>query len=157
MAFNLPAAIYSADQLQFCSEQLHLYATALAQQRRGAKNTPLPALSPESQLLLELLTLEQRTNDEAVDKFRADIETMVTATPTITVTLAALASHGLKTELTQWFRQNIRQDLLLSFVVNPDISGGMMVRTTNRVFDFSFRKLLLTDTKRFTKALENVR
>ena len=47
-------------------------------------------------------------------------------------------------------------DILVEFSVNPDIAGGMVLRSTNRIYDMSFRSLLLNQPEGFTRTLENV-
>lgn len=156
MVLKLPADIHSADQLQFCAEELRRYAAAAAGAARAEESPPLPELSPESQILQGLLPASERQNSQSLEDLRLEIEKLITQWPSVSITLAAPAPRALKAELTGWLRQNIRPDLLVSFNVNPDIAGGMLIRTTNRVFDFSFRKLLLARPARFTEVLENV-
>jgi hypothetical protein len=156
MKLKLPANLYAPDQLRYCAEELYAYATAGRQRRRGA-TVPEPALSAESRSLLAGLTADQRNDFDALEALAAELETLLAGDSDVSVTLAALPSHALKEELVSWLRAATRENLLVSFHVNPDIGGGMVLRTFNRVHDFSFRRLLLAHPERFTKALQDVR
>ncbi len=156
MVLKLPAELYSPEQLLFCGEELHSYAAAIAQRDRGAKQFEVPELSPESQLMLEQLAPEDRKRSQSIEELRQAIEKLAVGLPTITITLAALAPSKLRTELTGWLRQNLRPDLLVRFHVNRDIAGGMIVQTTNHIYDWSWRSLLLANTNKFTAVLEKL-
>jgi hypothetical protein len=158
MSFKLPLTVSSLDQLQFCAEELHAYAAKL-RRRHSASTTEAdaPELSLDSQTLLEQLPKEKRHDGAAVEALALELEAMIAHEARVTITLAALASRHLRQELVQWLRTNLKPNLLVDFHVNPDIAGGMVVRTTNRVHDFSFRHQLLADPNRFTEILDHVR
>jgi hypothetical protein len=40
-----------------------------------------------------------------------------------------------------WFRHNIRGDILVRVGLQPNIGAGCVVRTTNKSFDFSLKKI----------------
>jgi hypothetical protein len=162
MSFSLPTAIYSQDQLQFCAEELHAYAAALrskavahtaASQAPGAEATELGL---DSQALLQELPAAKRTDPAAIEALADELEAALARGARVTLTLAAPASRRLREELVVWMRTNLKPNLLVDFHVNPDIAGGLVVRTTNHVYDFSFRHQLLADTKRFTEKLDHV-
>ncbi|HUC86933.1 MAG TPA: F0F1 ATP synthase subunit delta [Candidatus Saccharimonadales bacterium] len=162
MSFKLPTSIHSQDQLQFCAEELHAHAAVLrskAATHHAAANPqghPPDELSLDSQILIELLVADKRADAAAIEALATELEAMLAHGARVTITLAALASRALRTELVEWMRMNLKANLLVDFHVNPDIAGGIVIRTTNRVYDFSFRHQLLADTKRFTKALDHV-
>jgi hypothetical protein len=153
---KLPPELYSPEQLQYVATELNDYAIVLAERRRGQRGTRLPQLSDDSQLMLETLVEKDRDKDHEIAVLAAEIEQALRGGKIVSVTLAASPSRKLKTEIVEWFRTQIDPQMLIRFLVNPDIAGGMVVRTTSRIHDYSFRNRLLEKPDRFTKALENV-
>jgi ATP synthase delta (OSCP) subunit len=160
MSYKLPVTVYTLDQMQLGAVELHAYANRLHQQAAtrhadAGQHKPV-SLSIESQALLDELPPKKQTDPEAIDALATELEEMVAHGPRVSLTLAGLASHHLREELVGWLRTNLKANLLVDFHVNPDIAGGLMVRTTNHVYDFSFRRHLLEDTARFTRIFDRV-
>jgi hypothetical protein len=153
---KLPANVYSPDHVRFCIEELEAYATMLRQRLRGGLSEAQPELSAESGALVASLPTAQRQDPLAIDGLVKGLQWVLEGAVTMTMTLAALAPHSLREELVAWMRDNVSPTTLIEFHVNPDIAGGMVLRTANRVYDWSFRGLLLKDPVRLTRALERV-
>lgn len=153
MKLSLPPNIYTPDQLQLCSQEL----TALAARSRGRSKAKLAeeALSIPAQAILEGAGVEG-SDAAKVEELAVKLESLLAQSARITLTLAGPSTHALREELVAWLRTNLNPNLLVSFKVNPDIGGGMVVRTTNKIHDLSFRKRLLDDPAAFIKTLENV-
>lgn len=151
----LPSSIYSPDHLRFCIDELKAYAAALEERERGAK-IDVPDLSVESTDLFIELKGSDSNRADVVNALVGELEHHLDRAPSISLTLAATASHRMKRELVAWLRQNTSPEVMVEFLVSPDIGGGMVLRTTNKVFDFSFRSKLLNDPVRFTRLLESV-
>lgn len=152
----LPSTIYSADHLRFCIEDLGRYVAALERRDRGSK-AALPELSIEASALLAEIKGADSDRVDVIQALVAELKTHLQAAPQVSITLAAPAPHRLKLELISWLRANIMQEVMVDFLVNPEIAGGMVLRTANKVFDFSFRTKLLGNAPRFTEVLEHVR
>jgi hypothetical protein len=151
----LPNSIYSPDHLRFCINELKDYAGLLEQRTRGSA-IPLPELSIESTDLLTEIKGADSSRPDVVTALALELQRHLEAAPHVTVTLPAPPPHGLKIELVRWFRANTRPEVMLEFLVNPDIAGGMVVRANSKVFDFSFRSQLLSNSANFVKTLERV-
>jgi hypothetical protein len=151
----LPSSIYSPDHLRFCVDELKAYAAALEERERGSQ-VELPELSVESLDLFGEIKGADSNRSDVVNALVSEMERHLEGAPSVTLTLAAPTPHGLKKELVGWLRQNTSPEVMVEFLVNPDIGGGMTLRTTNKVFDFSFRTKLLTNSVRFTRILEHV-
>lgn len=156
MRLALPNNVYSPDHLRFCSEELKTYASILRRRDRGSDRIEVPELSPESQSLLASLPKARQLNVGVVETLAGELEKWAVKAPVVIITLAALAPLHLKMDLVGWMREHLSRNLLVEFHVNPDIAGGMVVHTTNKVFDFSFRSHLLEEPGRFVRILENV-
>ena len=152
----LPMSLYSSDQLSAVAEELHHVAVKLGQKRRHDPKAQVEELSPLAAAALELLPPASRADDAAIEQLRVQLERMATAAPVVTLVLAGAATSRLKQELVAWLRQNVHAGLLVNFRVNPDIAGGVVIRSTNHLYDCSFRRLLLAESHAFTKVLEHV-
>lgn len=156
MAYKLPISVYSPDHIRFCVEELESYAGALEKNSRGSTTAGAWGLSTESSSLVGMLPKTKQDEPEAMRALVDWLNGYLTASRVLGITLAAPASHKLKEELVSWLRENVAKDILVEFSVNPDIAGGMVLRSTNRIYDMSFRSLLLSQPERFTRTLENV-
>jgi F0F1-type ATP synthase delta subunit len=153
----LPASLHDSDQLLAVAEELHHLAVKLGQARRHGPKAATEELSPPAVAALDLVPEASRADDAAIERLRVQLEHMATAAPVVTLVLAGAASSRLKQELVGWLRQNVHAGLLVNFRVNPDIAGGVVIRTTNHVYDCSFRRPLLANAHKFTEVLERVR
>jgi hypothetical protein len=137
------------------AEELTHYGNTLAQGRRRHPGPAAP-LSPLAEAALALLPDDARKDPAAVDQWRHRLEDMATAAPMVTLVMAVPPGPALKHELVDWLRTNVHPALLVSFHANPDIAGGLVIRSTSHVYDCSFRQGLLRQPERFTKVLEHV-
>lgn len=60
--------------------------------------------------------------------------------PVAHITFAVEPDVLVLTELATWMRNNIHEVTLLAVGVQPNIIGGCVVRTNDKVYDFSFKK-----------------
>lgn len=156
-SLTLPESLYSPDQLQFCSEELHALATGILTEKRGGGQRHELTLSQQTLDLIASLPRQKHADPTYLDEVARDLAAMVTQAPVVHITLAAAPGPTLKHELVRWFRDACGSQVLVAFRVTPDIAGGMIVRTTNRIHDFSFRNLLTAEPAKFVEAVERVR
>ena len=146
-----PLEVHGSAQVTVAAEELHTFCVNL---RKSAAD---PAgLSDEAQSLLMSLPEGERKDPEAIESLRKENKKAMAASPSVTLILAAIAPRSLKLELVRWFRLNVNEKLLVDFLVNPAIGGGVVVQTTNHIYDFSFRRALLDQTSRFSEILKGV-
>lgn len=62
--------------------------------------------------------------------------------PVMRVSFATEATRKFTTEFTMWLRANFHPNMLVEIGLEPNIAAGCVVRTTNKVFDFSLIKHL---------------
>lgn len=159
MAFNLPSAVYTPQLLQavdFEVERLRAWMSDSAIKRKvGATPGPEPSHSTETQLVLDswlggkVMNVTQLT--ELIGQLRA------LKPVTVYITLAALPGETLRLHLVQWFRANCRDDVLINFSADRTIGGGIIIRTPNRIFDYSFRQRLVDGRLKLPEIIRNVR
>lgn len=156
MKFKLPSAVYSLDHARFCVEELIAYSSALGQQQRTKAAKKLPQLSSESTQLVEQLNTNEQQKPESILQIVSWLEVLERQVKTLSISLVSTAPYALKQDIVVWLRDNIHSEIMVDFHVNPDIAGGVVVRTPRAVYDHSFRTLLLSPPKRFTEVLDHV-
>lgn len=132
----LPVEVEDAEQLELVAEELQTAAANAASYGSGS------GLSPAAQQLVEGLAVRKRTDAAAWRELADQLQQHVEAAPVVHVGLAAAPDAQLRAELVGWFRREAHPGVLVQFRLQPDIAGGMVVRTTNKVHDFSFRRRL---------------
>ncbi len=158
---KLPKIIQSSDQLQLSIDEIEGYAKQLirADQQHGSgakRSATQTELTDSSRALLSTLPETEQSDPLAIESLANDLRQLLHSAPVVHLTTSGLAPAGLKADITQWFRVNISPFVLIAFHVNPDIAGGMVVRTMSQVYDFSFRTQLLVQSSKIVKVLESV-
>lgn len=62
--------------------------------------------------------------------------------PVLRISFASEATRKFTTELVLWLRANFDSEMLVEIGLEPNIAAGCIVRTTDKVFDFSLIKHL---------------
>lgn len=151
----LPDSIYSPDHVRACIDELEHYAAILTKRARGGRSV-LPELSPAAKALLAEMKGADASRADVITALAAELSRHLEAAPKVTLVVAAPPSRGLKRELVDWWRAETVREVMVEFEVNPDIAGGVVVRTASKLFDYSFRTKLLADPAAFTRILEHV-
>lgn len=143
MNLVLPDAIRSPDQLSLCLQELRKLVSkqrdASARAHVAAKPAEPPSPSPDVQALLLANKLVEASDIEAVIP---TLEQLRANAPAVHVTLAALPGSKLAAQLASWFRAEIHPHTLITFIMNRQIGGGVIVRAGSHVYDFSFNSQL---------------
>ncbi|MEO6761515.1 MAG: hypothetical protein ABI220_04035 [Candidatus Saccharimonadales bacterium] len=74
--------------------------------------------------------------------------------PILHISFASEASRTFTTQIVQWFRLNIRQDVLLNIGLEPIIAAGCILWTVNKRFDFSLRSRFDAQAYRLGEAIK---
>ncbi len=101
-----------------------------------------PQLPKTSKLLDEFLEINKKSalkpdDREEVQHYLSELREQA---PTIHMSFSADPSPLFTERLVSWLRQNIHPSLLLQVGLQPTIGAGVLVRTTNKFFDFSLRE-----------------
>src|SRR3977135_1279699 len=145
MKLKLPASISSPQDLADLLAEVQQYARWFAHEsikKRVATKyaTDAPLKPPAVAEILRNWEGEKPVNQQSLDTLIETLKTYKTTAPSLTITLAAPATGGLKATLVAWCRENIAPNVLVTFQFNSTLLGGMIVRYGSRVFDWSFRR-----------------
>jgi predicted transcriptional regulator len=121
--------------------------------KAGGKQQSTPPQTSES---AAQLIHEHGATEGKLEVLIADLDAILHKGNVITITLAAQPSNSVKAKLVAWCRKEISPDVLVNFSFNKSLLGGMVVRAGSRVFDWSFRRLILESSDKFPEVLRRV-
>ena len=156
--FVLPSSVYSPELLDSVTYEIAQYITWYRENRIharvGAAGLAEPDHSAETAQVIEAyaagrpLTL---TILDELEKFLRELKL-----PIAHVTLAALPNHAQRQQLVDWFRLTVGAPMLISFVGDRNLGGGILVRTPNRVFDYSWKQKLIEGRAKLAEVVARV-
>lgn len=158
MKLKLPSSIDSPQALEavrYDIEQLRAWLTDNAiRAKAGSKPAAEPPRTPQTD---EVLTTYFAAKTPTVVKLTELLSELRSIKPmTVHVTLTTLPGRSLRQQLVEWFRSNCREDVLVSFTADRTIGGGIIIRTPNRMFDYSFRARLNEGRTKIPEILRHV-
>lgn len=161
MKFKLPETVSSAQDLLALELELRDYAkwfahNAIKERVHAKHGTPPPALSPAGLDLVRQYSEKRLLTQQHLNELVKTLEDFRRTAPTLTITLAAPPTGDIKKTLVAWCRDNLTPNVLITFQFNATILGGMVVHSGSRIFDWSFRRRLLTERSRFPEILRRV-
>jgi hypothetical protein len=157
-ALKLDSTISSPQDVQSLIDELRAYArwfshNTVKQRLKVRGKTAEPELSPAARALVREL---KPVSTASLDSLLATLDTYKSKAPLVTITLAAPPAAGIKKSLVGWCRDNLAPNVLVNFQFNAAILGGLVVRTSSRVFDWSFRRQILDNRSHFPEVLRRV-
>lgn len=161
MKLKLPPSIASAQDLTSLIIEIREYAKWYAHEEIKKRvdvkhHSESPVLSKGASELLREWKSSQQINRQSLDLLISTLEDYGKNAPSITITLAATPSSGIKTSLVAWCRENLSPGIMVSFQFNATILGGLVVRHGSHVYDWSFRKQILAARNNFPEILRSV-
>ena len=157
---NLPSDVISPEDLRSIALEVRQYAKWYSQYSvktkvTTAKSAPPPPVSAVASNLIDEWA-NNHPSQKTLDELIASLESLASDSPRVTITLAAPAPASLKTTLVEWCRQNIADNILVSFKYNSTLLGGMVVQHGSHVYDWSFRRQILAAAPKFPEVLRRV-
>ncbi len=157
MSLRLPDSIASQQDLSALTVELHdclkwLTHESVKKKAGVTESTPPPKTSKAASELMH----ESGTSEAKLEALIKALEDLQRNAKTITITLAAEPSASVKATIVNWCRKELSPDVLVNFSFNRGILGGMVVRAGSRVFDWSFRRLILENSNKFPEVLRRV-
>lgn len=98
-----------------------------------------------------LLDAEDR---EHLQKFLVSLQQHA---PVLHISFASEPSQEFTTKIVQWLRSNVSRYVLVQIGLQPSIAGGCVVRSTNKIFDFSLRRHMAQSRDKMIAILHDVR
>ncbi|HUS26203.1 MAG TPA: hypothetical protein VMY99_02560 [Nevskiaceae bacterium] len=151
----LPTLVFGVVEVRRLQRELEALDDYFSQNalRQPGKQVALPRTSR----LLDSLAGENHVNllqaheRQSLAKF---LQLVVAQAPNIHISFAADPSSAFTAKLVSWLRSNIHPFALLQLGLQPNIAAGCVVRTPNRVFDFSLRQRFTDQHQLLLQALE---
>jgi len=161
MKLKLPPSVASTQDLAALTMEIREYSKWYAHEeikkRVSAKHSSeSPVLSNGASELLREWKSAQQINRQSLDLLISTLEDYSKNSPSITITLAATPSSGIKTSLVSWCRENLAPGIMVSFQFNATLLGGLVVRHGSHVYDWSFRRQILAARNKFPEVLRSV-
>lgn len=161
MSLKLPDSIISSQDLKSLAQEVRSYnrwlSHGLIKQRAGGGEVdPRPALSPTTVTVIQDWAQGKPVSQSMMDDLILELEDFSETAPQLTITLAAPPAGGLKRILSNWCRQNIDPAILVNFSFDSTLLGGMVVRHGSHIFDWSFRRQILTNLPKFPEVMRRV-
>ncbi|MES2875980.1 MAG: F0F1 ATP synthase subunit delta [Patescibacteria group bacterium] len=161
MNLVIPDSVASAQDLSSVLNDVRTYAKwasrELIKQKVAGKSTGAqPELSKEAADVIRSWNGGKALTQTSIDGLVAALEAHKKTAPTITITLAAVPSGEVKNSLVAWCRKELAGNVLVSFRLNRNILGGMVVAYGSHIHDWSFRRKLMQPNKPFHEVLNHV-
>jgi hypothetical protein len=157
----MPDTIASAQDLGALINDVHAYATwasreLIKQKVAGKSAGAQPDMSKEAADIIRAWGDGKPLTQTKIDSLIKALEEYKKAAPTVTITLAGIPSGDVKAKLVAWCRKELAETVLVSFRLNRNILGGMVVAYGSRIHDWSFRRKLLDAERPFSDVLKSM-
>lgn len=161
MKLVVPDSVASAQDLAAVLADVQTYAKwasreLIKQKVAGKSAGPQPAITPEAGEIIRTWSGGKDLTQTSLDGLVKALEDYKKSAPSVTITLAAVPSGEVKVKLVAWCRKNLAENVLVSFRLNRNILGGLVVAYGSHIHDWSFRRKLLEAEKPFTEVLAGV-
>lgn len=136
--FRLPLSVYGRAEITRMQRELGRiddFFVDAAKRKPGASITP-----PRITRVLDEIARSNKINllEANGRKILADtLERVLGEAPRLHISFAAEPSPRAFETILSWFRKNVHPNTLISIGLQPAIAAGCVVRTSNKIFDFS--------------------
>lgn len=140
--FVLPVSIISPTDIARLKrelEQVEGYFQQVKIREGGQQQAVMPRLSK----LMDQLAVENKLNlllDEHRSYVLKSLEVLQSTAPVLHISFSVDPPGSYVQKIVYWMRSNIHAQVLVTVGLQPNIGAGCIVRTTNRIFDFSLRE-----------------
>ncbi|HVX58604.1 MAG TPA: F0F1 ATP synthase subunit delta [Candidatus Saccharimonadales bacterium] len=161
--FKLEESVSSLQDLKAVILEIREYARWQAHNEikkqlkaKSGKKSEAPTLSPSAQNVLHSWVSRGPINPKSMDELVTTLENYAKSAPQFTIVLAAMPTASLKKTIVNWCRSNVAPNVMVNFQFNSSILGGMVVRSGSHVYDWSFRRQIMSAGPKFPEALRRV-
>ncbi len=156
--FELPPAIYSPQLLESVTYDIQYYLDWYRQNQIrkevGAKPKDEPNHSDETVLVIEAWLAGQPPTLEKLEALLDYLKHL--KLPEVHIMLAALPNRTQRETLVAWLRNNATTHLLVSFTADRNLGGGIVLRTPNHIFDYSWKQQLVAARDKLAGIIKRV-
>lgn len=161
MKLNLPESIHTMQDLASVQREIQAYSKwfaheSIKKRTQAKRQHDTPDLSPAAEELLGDWTDKNAITQKQIDLLIAEMTDYRHRSKIITITLAGPPPTDVKKKLVVWCRKNISQNVLVNFDFNRTLLGGLVVRFDSQIYDWSFRRQIMTNQQKFPEVLRNV-
>ena len=161
MKLTVPDSVASAQDFAALANDVHAYAAwaskeLIKQKVSGKSAGAQPQLSDEATTVIRSWGNGKPLTQTSIDSLIKALDEYKKSSPTVTITLAAIPSGEVKTKLVAWCRKELNPQILITFRLNRNILGGMVVAYGSHIHDWSFRRRLTDASKPFSEVLGRV-
>lgn len=153
-----PSVVSKSDVMRLVSEVEQLDADLTAAAIRAKAGAPSEARPVLSDQLEDLLTVNGMKIDD--ERQRSELISLLRQlkdnAPVIHMTFATTADQESLSKIADWLRQSIHPQSLMVIGLQPDLVGGVYIRTPNHVHDLSLRAQLAKSRHLLVEAVEAV-
>ncbi len=151
---SLPVGIVSPTDIARLTREIEAIENYFREQRIRQAGEPnsMPRLSK----LMDQMAAENQLNllDTADrTKILEVLEKLHSSAPVMHISFSVDPPGPYVQKIVSWLRQNIDQHVLVTVGLQPNIGAGCVVRTTNKLFDFSLREFFAQKREFFIKKM----
>ena len=84
------------------------------------------------------------------------LDELKASAPVVHISFSSDPSGDLLEKIADWFRRNIHPQTLIQVGLQPSIAAGCVIRTQNKIFDFTLRKHFLEQRPTLIKRLDEI-
>ena len=163
MKINLPNSIYSYEDYKELISDIKKYSQWFMQYTIKNKvvatsmvSAEAPTISEMAIQLIKSVAKDQALSQKLLTDLITNLEELSPRLPRMTITLSAVPTKNIKKSMVDWFRKNVDPAILIDFSYNSTLLGGMVVIYNSHIYDWSFRRQILANTRKFPEILRNV-
>lgn len=140
--FVLPVSIISPTDIARLKREIEAVDSFFQQSKireGGAQQEAMPRLSK----LMDQLAVENKLNilqDEHRAYVFKSLDILQASAPVMHISFSVDPPGSYVQKIVYWLRSNVHAQVLVTVGLQPNIGAGCIVRTTNRIFDFSLRE-----------------
>jgi hypothetical protein len=160
VARKIPISVASSDDLQLLTlEVKKIIDLSREQSLRKTSSSKLPELdiSPPLRELLELNSGDAIPGISKLEELEEWLEEAKISAPQIHLTLPGAPGQKQKTEIIEWFRDQIHPLSMVFFEYNRSLAGGFAIRLGGQMFDYSFRHALLSNPDAMVRVMKSLK
>ena len=157
MSYTLPSSLVTLVDLRRLINEVEqvdaFFVTKGIQDRVGHQTDEAVTLSRQLSDFLTANTVDIY-NGQMRSELIAGLRQLKNDAPVIHATFAVNAGHDELAKIVDWLRQSVHPQVVMTIGLQPDLIGGVSLRTTNKVFDLSIRSQLASGRQIIVKELE---